>query len=268
MKTLITWDVGTKNLAYAVWDAMNHRILRWKLLSVAWSSMDELPKRVHEALEQERFDDLDVPRDDVTVVIERQPGRNKTMLRVEAYLTMFFCTKGFPRVTLCHAVNKLKDTGEENQGRSRKMYDQRKKASVQLVHDYLQAHPEGHSAEALKTFHKAKKKDDLADALLQGIQFHSSAPQAQAKPIQARKPTEKQEQSGAYTRAGLKYVLQSKIKNTLLEWTSQDPVKILQSWILADPKVRKSVTKHYGSNLIRCAEEMDLASSLRTPAAP
>lgn len=260
-------DVGTKNCAYVVIDRDTKRIVRWRLISIAWQNMDDLSVRLKEAWDAE-----DIPPC-ARMLVERQPGRNKTMVRVEAYLCMYFLCRGFP-VTLYHAVEKLKNTGAENRGRSAKQYRARKHASVTLAQEFLKEEGRAHDERALRNFHGAKKKDDMADALMQALSFiDSPAPTARSlgdKVVKARAPTEKQLASGRLTKAGIRYQLEHKIKSTILTYVETNPFAILESIINSDAKLKKSFERHYRGPVAMqaAATELELLTSLQNLVAP
>lgn len=103
------------------------------------------------------------------VVIENQIGPLAAkMLSVQAQLTMYFTMRGYC-VQGVSSTNKLKDyvcTTDE--------YSDRKQSGVSICMALLTAHYPAH----ISTWEKYKKKDDLADGLLQGLWFirHFIAP--------------------------------------------------------------------------------------------
>lgn len=241
MPVVTSIDVGIRNLGCCTYDSAEKRIRDWRLVDIGRST--EPCTRLFEVLRDIPFGPCDA------VVIERQPGRNKGMLRMEAYLHMYFVAlKIAPKVLLYHAGNKLRDTGMENRGRARNQYTARKKASVELTHAFLKDHPQDPSIH--KTFETSKKKDDLADALLQAVHYCTDAPPQKAKDpilVKPRKPTEKQEQSGKYTPANLKYILNDRKKNTIFAYVENDPVKAALSLVSGDAKVLRAMERLYGT---------------------
>ena len=94
------------------------------------------------------------------IVIENQisPIANR-MKTIQGMLAQYFIMRGNPKVHFVSAVNKLKgyDVSQDT-------YGDRKKASVQIVNDFLTKNAPNWSA----FFAGHKKTDDLADSLLQG----------------------------------------------------------------------------------------------------
>jgi hypothetical protein len=244
MPTVLSVDVGTRNLAYCTYDSDAKKIRDWRLVDIGRTA--EPCARLFEVLEALSFQPCDA------VVIERQPGRNKGMLRIEAYLHMYFVArKVAPKVVLYHAGNKLRDTGMENRGRARTQYAARKKASIELTYAFLAEHPQDPAIK--QTFEGSKKKDDLADTLLQAVHYCQEITAAKkprgidASPVKPRKPTEKQMQSGKYTPANLKYLLEDRKKNTIFAYVESDPVKAALSLVSGDAKIVRAMERLYGS---------------------
>jgi len=153
---------------------------------------------------------------------------------------------------LYHAGNKLNGTGMENRGRARTQYTARKKASIELTHAFLKDHPQDPAI--TRTFEGSKKKDDLADALLQAVHYCQDTssklkkPEAPPPMVKPRKPTEKQTQSGKYTPANLKYLLEDRKKNTIFAYVESDPVKAALSLVSGDSKIVKAMERLYGTS--------------------
>ena len=112
-----------------------------------------------------------------TCIIERQPFRNATMIRIQNYLEMYFSMLGKP-VVLQHPKNKLEFAMRTPYwprpllyGTSTppvvRTYYMRKKAAVLTATSFLERTLQ--SKEVMITFQESKKKDDLADSLIQGM---------------------------------------------------------------------------------------------------
>jgi hypothetical protein len=256
-------DVGTKNCGYCLIDLVSRRIMRWGLMSVSWTHADDLCGNLVRVLDAEAFPTTGIDR----VIVERQPGRNKTMLRVEAYLSMYFASKGL-RVTTYHAGNKLKDTGMENHGRTAGDYRLRKKASTELSVNFIEEDRQRHDPAALRNFERARKKDDMADALTQALSYGVPRATVSApEDVRARKPTDNQVASGRYTKSNLKYLLERRAKETV--FFCEDPARRLEGLVgSADAKIGKAFTRNYGTGFSRAIQELGLAKSLGIPGAP
>jgi hypothetical protein len=238
---ILSWDVGIKNLAYCALDGQT--IVSWKLLCLPACKPEDLCNVLCRVLNAEVF-----PEGLDSVVVERQPGRNKTMLRVEAYLAMYFAKQGLHVVTY-HAGNKLKDTGQENKGRGAQMYRARKNASVDLARGFLKDTNQDGSV-----LERAKKKDDLADALMQGLSYLAGpTTSTKDKVVKPRKPTDRQKK---LSKANILYLLKEKLKHTLFAFVPGTPLKVVESLVhSSDAKFQTSVARAFGS-LEACANEI------------
>jgi hypothetical protein len=121
-------------------------------------------------------------RGDVEVVIERQPGTNTQMVRLQCYLEMYFAARGCA-VTVFDPKRKLAfaattpfwptttpddDAGEVPAAKPA-TYHARKKLAVQSATRFLDRVPQ--APEVRATFESSRKKDDLADCLLQAMAY-------------------------------------------------------------------------------------------------
>ncbi len=142
------------------------------------------------------------------VVVERQPPKNPTMCRLQHYIEMFFAMHGKP-VTVQDAKHKLAFAAStawwpEDQATSW-TYHARKKLAVATAAGFLEGTPQ--PSELKDLFRQSRKKDDLADSLLQAQAFaHNVLPLRNAaaeRPAKPRKPTAKQLESRKFTKAHL-----------------------------------------------------------------
>jgi hypothetical protein len=158
------------------------------------------------------------------VVIEKQPGRNLTMVRAEAYIQMYFTMLG-KRVTLFSASKKLALTDCNFKGGGRDKYKLRKKAAIKVVTEYIQKNG---SVESRELFENSSKKDDLADCMLQALSYVGWRPVCEPKSHQeawsngvtqkervlccarSRKPSEEQSRTGTFSLSNIRYFWQSK----------------------------------------------------------
>jgi hypothetical protein len=171
------------------------------------------------------------------VLIEKQPSRNNKMRIVEAMLNAYFIIKGttnssssIKKVIVYSAKHKL---GSETI-KGKKGYAQRKKLSVERTQEFLNQQQQ--TEEIQNVFKNSKKKDDLADSLLQALAFTKNTihKEISEQPIElkisARKPTEKQEKSG-YSMSNLKWFFKEKSEEEQEKISKQTKVaKAMKRW--------------------------------------
>jgi hypothetical protein len=153
---LLSIDVGTKNLAYCVFQDGN--VVDWNVETIPCCSTNIT--KVVEYLKNTFSNDLDV------VVIEKQPARNVKMRMMETVLSTFFIMYGVSKVVNYSSKHKLGNIGKTAKGKTN--YALRKKMSVAMGGVYIREHE---CEEWVSKFQSSKKKDDLADCLLQGLSY-------------------------------------------------------------------------------------------------
>ena len=241
---IVSFDVGVKNLAYcALRD--DGGIEAWEVYGMDPSTTREPEKLCPEVARtlDERWPTAFLDAD--VVVIERQPGKNRKMKTVEAYLHMYFAVRG-KRVVLFSPSKKLEGEDAGMHGKSK--YHLRKKTSVLLVDDLLK---DERNAAFTDFFKNSKKKDDLADCLMQGLAFFREGGPRFAHPVRARKPTANQERTKRYTKANIKYLIDAIDTSTVLEIFDGDEEegakRALIRVVEKDVDLRKAVLRHYAT---------------------
>jgi len=140
-----------------------------------------------------------------TVVIEKQPDRNRGMKAVENLLHTYFLVAN-KDVVIWDARHKIPDCA----GPGKTMYAKRKKASIERARAFIEA--VGPNRDWVSFFDAHKKKDDLADTVMQALSFIDKRPEPEtpAKPKKAvpRKPTENQTRT-KYSKANLAYIVKT-----------------------------------------------------------
>jgi hypothetical protein len=148
-----------------------------------------------------------------TVVIEKQPDRNRGMKAVENLLHTYFLVKNSDRpVVIWDARHKVPDVAGPGAAR----YAQRKKASIERARKFIEATDV--NRHLIPFFDSHKKKDDLADTVMQALSFidkrpvaDPTAPPAKVKKVTPRKPTENQVRT-KYSKPNLAYLVKTGAK--------------------------------------------------------
>ena len=144
--------------------------------------------------------------DSKTVVIEKQPDKNRGMKSIENLLHTYFLVKE-KTVVIWDARHKIPDVA----GAGKAMYAKRKKASVERARKFI----EEVNQEWIPFFDKHKKKDDLADTVMQALSFIDKRPEEKvdSKPKKAlpRKPTDNQART-KYSKANLAWLVKTGAK--------------------------------------------------------
>lgn len=198
---LLTIDVGIKNLAICCVDETTKQIVLWKIINVGYGN-DICTAIVAE------FNAFHETVKGSVVLIERQMTRKMT--NIQCYIEMYFRMQGHAEVIIYSPVHKLCGTGQENSGTGKRKYHARKKASIDVCKAWMDANPQSTAMTELWT--ATKKKDDLADTLCMALSYIKNPVRDLSnirRPVNARKPTPRQETSGQYSKSNIKYLLQN-----------------------------------------------------------
>lgn len=203
---IISIDCGLKNLAYCVLDfqdPVRPILCSWEVFDVQASRFEDIPVALIRCLDERKDTWLGCD----TVLIERQPGKNRKMVILQHLLHSYFLIRGtidtntIQKVQIISAMHKLGSNGGNMHGK--KNYSQRKKTSVIMARDWLNSSSQAESWK--ECFEHSTKKDDLADCLNQALYgFKYTRVEEPAKvPIEQRyanlrprKPTSSQERKG------------------------------------------------------------------------
>jgi hypothetical protein len=165
MPSVLSIDVGSRNLGLCVLGP-NTTIEHWQLLELPTPlTPHNMCEAMAKVLDEWTYD---------TVVIERQPGKNHLMQRIQHYCEMLFHCRGKPvvimdaRAKLLHAAKTVWWPSEIDITK-KWSYRTRKTAAVKTVRTFLEA---THSPFA-QFFNQCPKKDDVADALLQAMTLNN-----------------------------------------------------------------------------------------------
>lgn len=200
---ILSIDCGIKNLAMCLIDPSTKRIHRWEVSGVPpMHAAGVFPCLVRHLNERAWI------LDSSTVIIEKQPDRNRSIKAVENLLHTYFLIKD-KEVIIYDARHKIPDVA----GPGRAMYTQRKKVSIERARKFLQDTPINH--DWIPLFDKSKKKDDLADTVMQALSFINRVPTksetAPPKKMVPRKPTENQMRT-RFSKQNLAWILKTGAK--------------------------------------------------------
>ena len=197
---ILSIDCGIKNLAMCLIDPKSRKIHQWDVSGVPPLHADGVfPCLVRHLNSKPWVLGAD------TVVIEKQPDRNRGMKAVENLLHTYFLVAN-KDVVIWDARHKIPDCA----GPGKTMYAKRKKASIERARAFIEA--VGPNRDWVAFFDAHKKKDDLGDSLLQVLSFINKRPEPETplKPKKAmpRKPTENQVRT-KYSKANLAYIVKT-----------------------------------------------------------
>jgi len=169
---ILSIDVGIRNLAYVVIDINEFEkkssIIDWNIMELC--NKDENACKVDNTkigikMNSHMLKLLDKFVFD-KVIIENQIGQNAIKMKsIQSMIVMFFVTQHYEQENIINynAANKLKHF----LGKKKTTYSERKKLSKEITNDICN----NHYTEWLEFFQKCKKKDDLADCLLQVLDY-------------------------------------------------------------------------------------------------
>jgi hypothetical protein len=209
---ILSIDVGIKNLAMCLIEERTKLVLEWDVSGVPPQHADGLFRTLIRHLDAKPW-----TLTAKTILIEKQPGQNKTMKSVENLLHVYFLLKCPTSETIIYdARHKVPDVV----GRGKVQYRKRKQAAIDRCRLFLNEEPNRHWRE---NFIQSQKKDDLADTVMQALSYierwvpasaastGESAVTAPIKPkkLIARKPNEHQKDT-RYSQCNLAWM----VKNT------------------------------------------------------
>ena len=196
---ILSIDVGIKNLAICQIDENTKIISQWDVSGVPPEHDDGLYPCLCRHLDNKPW-----VLDSTIVLIEKQPGQNKKMKSVENFLHAYFVIKTPSAETIIYdARHKVPDVS----GTGKARYRQRKATAVTRCREFL----EGSEVNAhwMDTFKASRKKDDLADTVLQALSFINRVePKTKKKKITPRKPTQNQKET-KYSKSNLAWMVKN-----------------------------------------------------------
>ena len=199
---ILSIDVGIRNLAMCLLDEKSGNLVR------EWD-VDGIPPQHADGVYVAMRDHLDarpwVLKAD-TILIEKQPERNKKMVSVMHFLYAYFIIKLPKAETILYdARHKIPDVA----GPGKAQYNKRKKVSIERCEAFIRNGPT--NAHWLPIFEKSKKKDDLADTVMQALSFVNRVeitPAVKKKKVTklvARRPNENQKRT-KYSKSNLAWI--------------------------------------------------------------
>jgi hypothetical protein len=195
---ILSIDCGIKNLAMCLIDPKSRQIHQWDVSGVPPMHADGVfPCLVRHLNDKPWILGAD------TVVIEKQPDKNRSMKAVENLLHTYFLVAN-KDVVIWDARHKIPDCA----GPGKTMYAKRKKASIERARAFIEA--VGPNRDWVSFFDAHKKKDDLSDTVMQALSFIDKRPESEPKKKKTvpRKPTENQTRT-KYSKANLAYIVKT-----------------------------------------------------------
>lgn len=189
---ILSIDVGIRNLAMCLLGD-GDEVIRWDVSGVPPQHADGLFPSLRDHLDARSW----ILEAD-TILIEKQPDRNRKMKTVENFLHSYFVIKVPNATTIIYdARHKVPDVA----GPGKSKYRQRKLTSIARCKEFLEnSDVNRHWLEDV--FNKSKKKDDLADTVMQALSYTkrtevtrtstNTNTTKKVKKLVARKPNEHQ----------------------------------------------------------------------------
>jgi Poxvirus A22 protein len=195
---LLSIDVGIINIGMCLIETSTKKIKQWDCGGIPTESKKGLFVSL-----RDHFRERPWVMDASKILIEKQPDRNKRMKAVEHFMTAYFICND-KDIQVYDARHKIPDVV----GAGKVMYRKRKNASVTRCQEFINEH----NKEWVNFFASHKKKDDLADSVMQALSFRE-VPIAQ-KVVKPRKPTVNQTNT-MYSRSNLAWLLMNDQSSTV-----------------------------------------------------
>jgi hypothetical protein len=210
---ILSIDVGTKNLALCLLDEDADNIVRhWDVDGIPPQHTDGVYVSLRKHLDARPW-----VLTAKTILIEKQPERNKKMISVMHFLHAYFIIKCPDAETILYdARHKIPDVA----GPGKAQYNKRKKVSIERCEAFIRGGTV--NAHWLDTFIKSKKKDDLADTVMQALSFVNrvevtpASKKKKSTKIVSRKPNENQKMT-KYSKSNLAWIYLNKPECECLE---------------------------------------------------
>lgn len=200
---ILSIDVGIKNLAMCLIDETSKVIQQWDVSGIPPEHKDGLYPCFRRHLDAKPW-----VLTATTILIEKQPGQNKKMKSVENFLHAYFVIKSPESETIIYdARHKVPDVA----GAGKTKYRQRKNTAIERCRKFI--HDDEVNAHWRDHFKASKKKDDLADTVLQALSFINRVEptpkqKEKTKTVKPRKPTENQKET-KYSKSNLAWFVKN-----------------------------------------------------------
>jgi hypothetical protein len=194
---LLSIDVGIKNLALCVIDK-DKKIHFWEVDGIPPLHKDGLFKCMKGHLDSRKDSFNEVTQ----VIIEKQPNKNQGIKSIENFIHAYFLIHD-KEVTIWDARHKIPDIA----GPGKTKYTARKNASIERCRKFLnETNPDW-----VPLFDKHKKKDDLADTVMQALSYMNMKGDEPTHSVpKPRKPTLNQTNT-KYSKSNLAYIVKNKL---------------------------------------------------------
>ena len=207
---ILSIDVGIRNLAMCQFNETSNLVVNWDVSGIPPEHKDGVYVSLRKHLDERPW----ILESDI-ILIEKQPDRNKKMKMVEHFLHAYFVIKAPKSETIIYdAKFKIPDVV----GPGKAQYTKRKKVSIERCEAFLRR--DDTNKHWIETFMKSKKKDDLADTVMQAISFTKRVePKKKEKIVKKlvpRKPNENQKRT-KYSKCNLAYIYKNSPECECLE---------------------------------------------------
>ena len=210
---ILSIDVGIRNLAMCLLDETKKNIVvEWDVSGVPPEHKDGVYVSLRKHLDERPW-----VLTAKTILIEKQPERNKKMISVMHFLHAYFIIKCPDAETILYdARHKIPDVA----GPGKAQYNKRKKVSIERCEAFIRDGTT--NAHWLDTFLKSKKKDDLADTVMQALSFVNrvevtpASKKKKSTKVVPRRPNENQKMT-KYSKSNLAWIYLNKPECEVLE---------------------------------------------------
>ena len=207
---ILSIDVGIRNLAICQFNETSNLVAHWDVSGIPPEHKDGVYVSLRQHLDERPW----VLESDI-ILIEKQPDRNKKMKMVEHFLHAYVVIKAPKSETIIYDARfKIPDVV----GPGKAQYMKRKKVSIERCEAFLRR--DDTNKHWIETFMKSKKKDDLADTIMQAISFTKRVePKKKVKEVKKlvpRKPNENQKRT-KYSKSNLAWIYKNSPECECLE---------------------------------------------------